>query len=101
MFEQSVPKTRIIKAVELTIDGENPDDRKQFNKKRMVTALSLILIVSTFLTAFIVQMKNEGDSVGGLKCFASYEEIRSFVKARTDEIRGSLFYRFSTPSADG
>jgi inhibitor of cysteine peptidase len=71
--------------------------RSSLIRRGLVTALSLILIVSTFLMAFIVQMKNEGDSVGGLKCFASYEEIRSFVKARADEIRGSLFYRFSTP----
>jgi len=62
------------------------------------TALSLVLIVSTFLTAFIVQM-NEGSSVGGLKSFTSYEEIRSFVKARADEIlyANRLFYRFSIP----
>ncbi|MEM2929500.1 MAG: beta-propeller domain-containing protein [Thermoproteota archaeon] len=64
----------------------------------LVTALSLILIVSTFLIAFIVQI-NEGGSVGGLKSFNSYEEIRSFVKARADEIlyANRLVYRFSIP----
>ncbi|MCX8183294.1 MAG: beta-propeller domain-containing protein [Crenarchaeota archaeon] len=63
-----------------------------------VTALSLILMVSTFLIAFIVQI-NEGGKVVGLKSFNSYEEIRSFVKARADEIVNAnrLFYRFSIP----
>ena len=66
-------------------------------RRGLVAALSLILIVSTFLTAFIIQIKNEGNSIGGLKCFASYEEIRSFVKARADEMREHLLYRFSIP----
>ncbi len=64
----------------------------------LVTALSLILITSTFLTAFIVQM-NEENSIGGLKSFNTYEEIRRFVKARAVEILyvNRLFYRFSIP----
>ncbi|MEM3524009.1 MAG: beta-propeller domain-containing protein, partial [Thermoproteota archaeon] len=61
-----------------------------------VAALSLILIVSTFLTAFIVQI-NEDSSAGGLKSFNSYEEIRSFVKARADEILNAKALVFSIP----
>lgn len=69
----------------------------------LVTALSLILIVSTFLMSFIVQI-NEKNSVGGLKSFNSYEEIRSFVKARAGAIlhANRLSYHLATPIlADG
>ncbi len=53
-------------------------------RKGLITALSLILIVSPFLTAFIVQI-NEGNSIVRLKSFNSYKEIRDFVRARIEE----------------
>ncbi len=64
----------------------------------LVTALSLILIVSTFLAAFIMQI-NEENSVRSLKSFNSCEEISSFVKARAGAIlyTNRLSYRLAIP----
>lgn len=83
--------------MELAIDGVNRMARSSLTRG-LVTALSLILIVSTFLTVFIVQI-NEETSVGGLKSFNSYEEIRSFVKARAGDIlyANRLSYRLAIP----
>jgi inhibitor of cysteine peptidase len=64
--------------------------------KGLITVFPLIPITSAFLTAFIIQI-NRGSSVGGLKSFSSYEEIRSFVKTRVDEITNALALRFSIP----